>query len=504
MTSCVKDEGVNELMPINEIEISGMQDSYSKLSNLETLNISMDVKCSDLNFDNNQLEYSWVLCFDESSDSNKRIQISREKDLNYFVDVAPGTYSLYFIVKDNVTGIKWEKTCILNVGTLFSRGFYLFGDKEDGRCGMDFVSMLENRDVTIVHDIFKNSVDMRGAKNLIFTGNYYKEQNVMLWAVSESDSYSLDWSSALTTLDVNSNVTAEKILFPTIPVANPMKIIDILPHSFGSSNKSTNGSSRIIMTENEFFSGSIISVQAFGNPKNRYSSSSTELFQPAPYLFYKGSASYVSYVMLYDKDKECFVVLNSSYSFGSYFKKVTNDSATPFYFDQSMYTPVRTLVYGENGYGNAGRSYALMNNKNGDYYVYRFFVGSTSPSRFAADQIDLSVATDFSKASSYAFYSMQPIILYSVGSKLWAYDYNRKECKLVKDFESQITYLAMDFNSNDNPDDFIVATYSSAEKGIVRRFSIKDDANNISISAYDDIWKTDLKVKKVEYKNCNL
>ena len=44
------------------------------------------------------------------------------------------------------------------------------------------------------------------------------------------------------------------------------------------------------------------------------------------------------------------------------------DSETPFFFDQNNYTPVRQIVYGENGYRNAGRSYALMNDADGNYY----------------------------------------------------------------------------------------------------------------------------------------
>ena len=117
--------------------------------------------------------------------------------------------------------------------------------------------------------------------------------------------------------------------------------------------------------------------------------------------------------------------------------------------------------------------------------------------------IDLGVATDFSEADHYAFYSMQQILLYAAGTKLYAYDYARNECKLVKDFEAEITHLAMDFNSNNDNNHFIVATYDDAEKGVVYGYSIEDNQNAINVTPVEaEEWHTDLKVVKVEYRNC--
>ena len=163
-------------------------------------------------------------------------------------------------------------------------------------------------------------------------------------------------------------------------------------------------------------------------------------------------------------------------------------------------------MYGENGYGNDGRSYALMTDSDGNYYVYSF----TAPTAYTSDpikhyarKIDLSVATDFAKASHYAFFSNQMIILYSVGNVLYAYDYNRNDVKSI-DMGAEITYLAMEHQSSLTPTDFVVATYSNSEKGIVRKYSIADNVNSIEITPHArEVWKTGLKVVRVLWKYSN-
>jgi hypothetical protein len=76
---------------------------------------------------------------------------------------------------------------------------------------------------------------------------------------------------------------------------------------------------------------------------------------------------------------------------------------------------------------------------------------------------------------------------------------------MVKDFGADITYLAMDYHSNNTSTDFIVATYSTSEKGIVRKFTIADDQNKIEVTPHEkEVWKTDLKVVKVEYRNSSI
>lgn len=501
LSSCVEDEGNYELLPINEAVVSNVEDEYNKLSYVETLSISPVIEGSMGKLDESKLEYDWFICNNGVSD-HVHTHIGSEKNLEYPLDIAPGTYYLYLQIKDKTTNLKWEKRVKLNTQSQFVRGFYLFGDKSDGTCGMDFVSMVKDRDTVVVKDIFTNSVNMKGAQDLVFSGDSWNNKSVSLWAVTESGSYSIEYSSIQSSFDVREEISEDKFIFPTIEVTRPLKVINTYPHAFGSSNQSLSATNRLLLTEHDIYGTSIYDEpEAYGNPVNRYSASSSDLYKVSPYVFYPGNSQGFYRVTVYDKTNECFTGFNSYYYSSSYSRKYSNDTETPFYFDQTHYSPVRTLVYGENGYGNSGRSYALMTDANGAYYVYGF-IASTTPSKQFAYEMDLSVAIDFEKATHYAFFSMQSVVLYAVGSQLWGYDYVRKDAKMLKDFQSEITYLAMDYNSNDTPTDLIVATYNASEKGIVRKFTITDDPNKIEITPHEkEVWNTDLKVAKVEYRN---
>ena len=503
LSSCVEDEGSNVIKDINEIEISGLEENYFKVSGQETLTITPEIKGTLSKTDESDLEYEWFLCNNGIDQDHTHEIISKERNLNYEVKAAPSNYTLYFSVKDKNTGLKWEASTNFTIVSSFVRGFYLFGDKEDGTVGLDFVSMIEGRDPFVVKDILNNDLELKGAKDFIFSG-HYKELTTSLWALTESGNYRVEYNSTLPKFNfIQERSNPNEFIFPSIPVSDPMVITNVLPHSFGKTNIDASRSYRVITTENEIFFASITQGEAYGNPINRYSASTKVLYKPSKYMFYKANSASVSYYLFYDETNHCFTRMNGATYFLSYTPKMTG--GTSFYWDQTQYESVRDLVYGQNGYGNGGRSYALMKDTNGEYYVYAFTVGHYNPIRITDDfarHIDLSVALDFSQASHYAFYSMQQILLYASGSKLYAYDYARKECKLIEDFGAEVTYLAMDYNSNNDTNHIIVATYNNTDKGVVYGYTIEDNQNAINVTPVEgEEWPTDLKVVKVEYRN---
>lgn len=508
LSSCVDDEGSNERMPINEVKIDGIEDNYYMIAHSETLSIPVTVEGTISGKNDAQFEYEWYYCNGGLTDeTHQHTTISKEKDLVYPLDMNPGNYKLYFRVIDKDTRMQYETSTSLTVLSPFVRGFYLFGDKEDGTCGMDFVSMVEGRDTSVVTDIFDNTAQLRHAENLVFTGTY-SEATTQLWAVAENGSASLQFSSTMERFGVRSDMSIDKLLFPTIDMTRPTRVLDVFPHAFGSANTCMARTYRCLLTDEGVFFTSLYGAEAYGNPVNCYSSGSDELVKVAPYAFYNGSSSYFSTLGLYDLTNHRFVRFNG----GNY--AVSNlaqysAATSPFSPDQTVYTPVRDLIYGENGRGNSGSSYALMGDVDGNYFVYVFRITgyyASGMSKSSARQIDTAVAQNFEHASHYAFYSQQPVILYSVGADLWAYNYNTNKAKKVNTFDGDITYLAMDAHSDDNNDDFIVATYSTSEKGVVRKFEIADDPNDITVTEKEYQtksypWKTDLKVVKVEYRN---
>ncbi len=502
--SCINDLGSDVMSEINKIEISGIEESYSVIAKQETLTINPEIKGSLSASDESNLSYEWFLC-DNGITEHNHYTIGTERNLNYFVESTPANYSLHFAVTDNTTGLKWEYETSLSIVSPMVRGFYLVGDKADGTVGMDFMSFIEGRDTSVISNVYNNTKGLKGAKSAVFTGYYYSADPINFWVIAENGSYQLEKSASLTEFaEMNEMSDPNTFIFPTVPVSKPQQLMDILPHPFGKANTNRCRSyNRIMLTKDAAYSTSMMSLpEAYGNPFNRYSTASTELFKLSPYIFHKDNAASVSAIMLFDETNHCFSRCNySSYAAPTYCTKMSN-TGTPFYLDQTKYTPVRDLVYGQNGYGNAGRSYALMNNENGEHFIYTFTVASASSiTAHAAYDVDLSVAVDFDKAEYYTFFSMQPIILYSVGAKLYAYDYARNECKLVNTFDSEITYLAMDYESNNDTKHIWVATYDGA-KGKIYGYNIEDNQNAINVTpVVHEVFETGVKVVKMVYRN---
>lgn len=510
LASCVEDEGCNDMQAVNEPTIEGIDANYYKVADLETLEIPVKVTGSLSGDDMSRYEFEWFLCeSDLGANKHEHTVISHDKDLVYPLNgIKPGTYDIYFRATDKDTKMVYEKDCSLNVISPYVRGFYLYGDKEDGTVGIDFVSMMEGRDTTVIADMFDNTKGIKHAKNLVFTGDYTLDREG-LWAVTDDDSYNLTYSASNSKMsfgDRNFNDYA----WPTVStVKKPFKVLDIVPHPYGPANTMLARNWRCVMTDQAMFFATLYQGENYGNPTNCKTAGSENLVELAPYAFYQGNQRTVSMICFFDRTNHKFVKLSNTYNSVNNLVDYKEAATTPFSFDQTKYTPVRDIVYGENGYASNGASYALMNDADGNYYVYMFTITSSAYlQKSLAKTVDLTVATNLDKASHYAFYSQQSVLLYSVGNDLWAYNYNTKKAAKLKTFDGEITYLASDYHSGGNPDDIIVATWSTANKGTIYKYEMEDSPNDLKINekhyaTQSYPWKTNLKVVKVEYRNCS-
>lgn len=508
-TSCVEDETHDADTEINVVNIENIEDSYTALSNIDRVVIEPKVTGSLYGEDESNYRYVWTVNVSKTVGEVENKVISTEKNLDYFVTDEPGSYTFTFRVYDKTNGMEYEKSTVIRSSTPFVRGYYLYGAKPDGTVGMDFVSFVGN-DTTIVRDVFKNDRNLKNPKDLIFMGYYYNDFLVNLWATTEDGYAELESSPQIASIGCL-DTEIDKMCYPTLEsVKRPMKFVDMYPHAAQNTTNSLNSRTRVLVTENELFSNIFYSgPEMYGNPFNRYSTAGEDaerLFKPAPYVFYVPSAgASISSFVFFDMTNHCFCGtfgVVSAQSTCVHFDP-SSDVAPEgsFYWNQDKYSPVRDLVYGYNSMNK--RSYALMNDSNGKYYVYQFQVGGRASScqKIGGYTIDMDKATDLAKASHYAFFSAQPYLLYSVGSKLYVLNYAGNKCEMVKDFGDEITYLAMDISSANKYTDFRVCTYSETNKGNVYKYQIEDDVNAIKVAATDEQWKTDLRVVKFEYRN---
>lgn len=135
ITSCYVDKGNYDYTPISDIVIEGVENSYLKISAVDTLKI---LPVLNSTYNESDLEYTWLMM-----DSKFNFDtLSREKDLSYKVKESPGTYQIIFIVKNRPNGYYVHSTSSLSVVTEYSRGHYIL--KEDASGNTDFDLLLDD------------------------------------------------------------------------------------------------------------------------------------------------------------------------------------------------------------------------------------------------------------------------------------------------------------------------------------------------------------------------
>jgi hypothetical protein len=141
-SSCVDDKSTMSSIDVNDIEVSGIQNSYTIISHAgNVLNISPTISSNYTD-----LEYTWTYMneiYDENnikSLSDIVVKIADTKDLNYPINLPVGTYRLVFTAKSKNNGYSVTSTSNLIVQTEFSRGFFMLKETADGNTELDMES----------------------------------------------------------------------------------------------------------------------------------------------------------------------------------------------------------------------------------------------------------------------------------------------------------------------------------------------------------------------------
>lgn len=503
-SSCdVEDKGNYDYTEVNGVTIEGVESSYEKIGKVDELVIEPQIKGSILGEDESNYEYSWFLTYD---DFQHKI-LSTEKNLKWKVDLPAGTHSLYFQIVDKSTGLQWLKGIALKVTTFFTKGFLLFGDTEAGEARLDMVIMPVGQDTTVAENVYDNSTyHLSNVRGMFFSGSSpFNPVVKSLWLLTDevdiritSGSYFSDFGefNELGIIETD----AEHI--------SPMRIMDFFPHQNAAGIRSDRN--RGYITEDMIVMKSMIGTTAdyYSTPVNKYSNS-PKLFKPYPLAFVRGASSFYSVsAMFYDMDEQCFVKANSDYGQTTYCVKLKDGPKDPFPWNQKG--TGRTIVYGENGYElNDGDSHAIMKDEEGHYYIYTFKTQDGdyfwyTPTKKGGYEVEFAIAQGFNEASHYMFSSAKSVVVYAVGSMLWAYDYSRKQITSM-DLGAEITCLEAEYCSTRSLSDFIVATYDAdTHKGVVRKLQIGGDNDEVKIIEKPrEIWEVTMKVKFIEWKDAD-
>ncbi|ERJ57929.1 PKD-like family lipoprotein [Sphingobacterium paucimobilis] len=500
LSSCFKDLGNYNYQDINEITVGGLGGPYNLLYKVDTLRIEPDIQFTLDTDDPDRYQYEWRVGF--QNEGATRPTISTERNLNFPVNLLPKAYTLYFNVYDKVTEVTWTSTASLTVSTAVSRGFHLAGDDEEGYADADMIAMPLNKDTIIVKRIMSDNGMPRYKEpiKLFHTGTTSDSSKVKQWFMTKEGAYFMNTA----TMEVKPGNTFKNMLYTTFELP-----LDIYPVAFAPLVSSIGGMSpgtygRVVITNTgDLFSASLMGGDFYSNPINRVSSNPLELLKLSPYIMHS-PATWNRYIV-YDDINNRFLHATGN-SVPSAMLTVFWDTGGPFPWNQG--DTGRKLVYAENtrNYedgGTAGNSFALMKDAAGEFHVYKFYAnGSFGPLKLAYFKIK-PIAVDFEKSNIYAFSSVRKILYYAVGSKLYGYDYNPSFEKnyLIKDFGEEITMLNSDIQTS-NGSQLYVGTYSTANKGTIRKYSSGDDLNNLVMTQDESVfWTGLLKVKSMSWRN---
>lgn len=496
--ACSKDLGNYDYQEINELTIKDINEEYTLRTGLDTLSINPNIAASMDGNDLTRYTYNWILRID-----NKVFDtLSRAKDINYPVRLAPGEYAIFYRVLDKMTGVSWASNVKLKVVSPYSRGLLIMGEDPEGYAEAEMLSM-QSDTIHVRHMLSGSGLPrLRGPLGMVHTGG--SSAYVRLWAMTREGSYFLDRASMTATLDnhLGRYVFMSDIIDPK--TLNPVVIAPQIRTATGDIGSTLY---RALVTQRGDIFANLPLLMAgdfYNNPVNRVTAAPDELIPAAPYLLYPING--MNNVMWYDTRYQRFLNY-TGIGLSTTSMVLADKDGEAFPWNQPA---GRTLVYAENtrntdGGSNNGNSFALMKDKDNSYHIYKFYANGTNPAKRDAYTVK-SIATDFDKAEGYAFSSNRSIICYFVGSRLYAYDYNPGFEKIYTFPElgtDAITMIKFDTQIDHLTNSLYIASYKD-QKGILRRFKVGNNPNIVELQLQDNSTWTDLiKIQSINWRAVN-
>ena len=140
LAACYSDDStLGDLSAVGDIEIAEMP-AQSVISYAG--NHLMVTPVIESTFGDADLEYAWYIYqeWKEEEDGFRTNCISRERNLDYEVNLASGTYTVALEVKSRSNGLAKLQSMTLNVKTQFADAFYILKETADGNTDLDIVA----------------------------------------------------------------------------------------------------------------------------------------------------------------------------------------------------------------------------------------------------------------------------------------------------------------------------------------------------------------------------
>ena len=417
--SCYKDLGNYDYREINEViigEAGFIDTTYKYVSFVDTLRISPQVENTIIQYPDNY-EFRWFL-------NDENTEIGREKDLVWPVNRPEGGYRLFFRIKDKSTGVVVTRSVNVNLTTNFSNGWLVWGENENGEAQLDMLAFV-NGDTVLMKDIL-NGLDMPVLKKptFLFLPITFLGDNAIQLG-SEDGTYKLDKNSLTPIEDAHLKYSfwdPSSVGSCVLQHANQMMYFRV---------ETIDGN---LYFDNDRMGG----YRKMGNPSNHYKGN-YELFKMGNKVGFDFSSMTSSIIVVYDDDNKCFLYqghyMPTTGGVNGYCAPIPN-----IIVNDDFWTPGKDFVTTINSRNVMISNYTILKNPGAsspsDYYLYPYkinasFFGVEFTHR---DPQQLTNAEDIDKAEFFACSSRKTVIFYTVGSRLYGYDYSTARGKLLLDF----------------------------------------------------------------------
>ncbi|MEA5006873.1 MAG: PKD-like family lipoprotein [Rikenellaceae bacterium] len=191
ITACYVDKGNYDYTTISDISITGIESNYSKIAASDTLRITPKIEST---YNESDFEYTWVI-YDRN---NKCDTLGKERNLNYPVKNAPGTYTIFYYVKNKSNTYYRHAQTALTVSTQYSLGHYILKETPSGNTDFDILL----NDGKLITDVLLKTqgASMSGApesmgilynKMLIDPLTMNKSNSTCIGIISSNNNYSI-------------------------------------------------------------------------------------------------------------------------------------------------------------------------------------------------------------------------------------------------------------------------------------------------------------------------
>lgn len=448
-SGCYEDKGNYDYKEINQIKITGIDESYSKVSFQDVLRIEPTITADDAS---DELSFLWTVNrkerdLDWVEEDIKSDTIGYEKVLDYPVNLQQGIYEVVLRVTNEKNGHQIFNVAELQVMTKFSDGFYLLKDMgnmtEVDLHLPDGSKMVDMLGKSIEGGVFgkPTSLGMIPLYSYIdtLTGKY--ATSMVITVCTEEQAYIMNLQ------DMSAIYRHETMFHGDVPQEKPGYIWNNMFCMGYVSDKGIYSSSQAPMY-GMYGSGKFgLSLQVKG-----------EDVVPSKYGVY--SESY----FFFDELNDRFMLMDFNGGLATYDDRGAGNVEKKFKPNGIKHN---LLYYGRNFVANESVGYAIMEDSEvaGKRYLYELKLNASNLSNPIDTVIDIASRDKLNTATLFATNELSARVIYCVeGNNLYMYDVNQNtEEKLTPeglDSSEEITYIYNYYwtqsDDSDNNFDYLV------------------------------------------------